>query len=347
MSIFQKDCPECAAPNSVNATTCRCGYHFDPQAASDDESAEYAQQQDKLYRDYLAARIAQAEAELIVAREFAKADPENTYKASGALLAEQALNTLQAEMKQLSLRISAAPPPRSRPAPVRPAPQPAKPVMAKPAAVAKPAPPKPATTAIARIETMPKAQPAPRPAPIQHQPPKQEPQKPKITNGIRRKPVPSPTAAPRVAAPAPVATVHELRMPARAPMPQPTAKPDESFRRAQAQKAEAIARSKMAAAARQEPVLKPRAVKPAAPKPIAERPPADIPPLVLAPVAASKTAMQDCPNCTARVAADAQRCGCGYTFARASGQVPALTLDATALAILTEGIASLDPNRRR
>lgn len=317
MSIFQKSCPECSAPNPVQAVSCRCGYCFDPDTLARTDPAEYAQQQDRLYRDYLAARIAQAEAELAVARELAKADPENAYKASGALLAEQALNALQAEMRQVTLRIGTAPPPprptpaprkAEAPKPVAPKPSPTKPNGARPQPILAKTN-GPGITAKARIARGPSAVSAETTA------------------------APGPRPAPAAAArPTAVATGGKT-----AQAPKISVRPGESFRRLQAERAEAIARAKP-------PLVKP-AVTP--PKPataraaVARRPapkPADIPPI---PIAAAKPAMQDCPNCTASVPADRQRCGCGYTFSRAAEEVPAITLDATALAILTEGISAI------
>lgn len=62
---------------------------------------------------------------------------------------------------------------------------------------------------------------------------------------------------------------------------------------------------------------------------------------------AGKEATQECPSCTATVPVSRERCNCGYTFAKPTEQVPALTLDAGALAILTEGIKPNNPSRRR
>src|SRR5205814_144213 len=109
VSIFKKDCPECAAPNPVDAVRCNCGYCFDPEALAPSDAGAYAEEQDRLYLDYLEARIAQAEAEAIVARQQANADRDNTLKAATALQAEQALNSLQAEMRQLATRLSLRP----------------------------------------------------------------------------------------------------------------------------------------------------------------------------------------------------------------------------------------------
>lgn len=98
MSIFEKDCPQCASPNPVRAVRCRCGYCFDPERLHQTDAVA---QEERLYRDYLAARLVQAEAVLTVARSEFSADPENQVKAAQALLAEQALNAARAELRSL------------------------------------------------------------------------------------------------------------------------------------------------------------------------------------------------------------------------------------------------------
>lgn len=357
MNIFQKNCPECAAPNSSGALTCRCGYCFDPEALAAADPAEYAHQQDRLYRDYLEARVAQAEAELTVARELASADPESTYKASTALLAEQSLNTLKAEMKQLSVRIARSAPARgaarSRPPKIngsahtpastkmplaRPnsvaasdtlgrSPKPAAPVRLPPPPIAGPIPSR--THAPAHQTKAKTALPAPRPAAtVTPKPIQPAPTAPRATAMAR------PANAPRDPndAGSLPGTPSRINGKVQENIPAISVRPDDAFRRLQTQKAEAIARSKSNAAA----VAKPQR------KPAVQAKPADIPPLVLL----QRQQTQECPNCTASVSAELTRCGCGYMLQHPGEEVPALSLDATALAILTEGISS-NSNRRR
>lgn len=355
MSIFQKTCPECTATNSKDAISCECGYAFDPEAVARADPTEYALQQDQLYRDYLAARIVQAEAELAVAREMAHTDPESTYKASTALLAEQALNSLRAEMKQLSLRISSSPPRRSANAGQR-APRP----PSAPVPVQRPNPPavvsKAVSSPVRKIAAAPHAAPVKAPIarvepPIQRQPMPPAAGKPKAAPPPQKAVPAAHAAATRHASTAPqeprrpIATAPAVRAqptPPKAP-PSPAggaqrrkaesiaSRPNEDFRRLQSQKAEAITRSKGA----------PRQTVPAA-KPPRQAAPANIPPVV----SSKKGSTQECPNCTAVLAANQVRCTCGYTLARPGEEVPALALDATALAILTDGI-SFNSNRRR
>lgn len=357
MNIFQKNCPECASPNPAEAMSCRCGYDFDPEARADADPSEYAQQQDRLYRDYLAARVVQAEAELAVAREQAKADPESTYKASNALLAEQALNALKAELKQLSLRVSAMAPARRAVPARRPISQPKRTENAKAPVphVAGRVTPKPAaqkTPTATAWKSAPKASPQRLPAPMERRklpaPPIAAPPRPKALPAMRVAPAKPPvvqrnsrpSTSPIANAPSqkPLIPNRPVSPPvngkSRRTAPTMTSRPDQRFRQAQTQKAEAIARSKPGAAtgpARTNGKTAP------------QRASADIPPLVLS----KKKWTQECPNCTASVAADSPRCGCGYMLARPGDEVPALTLDATALAILTEGISFNSSNRRR
>lgn len=152
MSIFTKDCPQCAAPNPTSAVRCACGHCFDPEAVTDKKAAvEVAIHEERLYHDYLAARVVQAEAEYEVARTDALADPSDTYKAAQALAAEQALNTARAELRAQAqktsrlkkLTVRTAPPPRAAVPRVKPH---AKPKHAAPAR----APSKPVTVPIAK-----------------------------------------------------------------------------------------------------------------------------------------------------------------------------------------------------
>ncbi|HEX7043757.1 MAG TPA: hypothetical protein VF203_03990 [Burkholderiales bacterium] len=289
MSIFKKDCPECATPNPADAISCRCGYCFDPDALARTNPDAYAHQQDRLYRDYLAARIAQAEAELAVARQLASEDPENTYKASSALLAEQALNALRAEMREVVNRLAAARAAHAGSPPAPPTPVRRPPERAARGPTPASAPPRAASPA------------APRPAPAASPP----------------MPPPAPSAAAHRTPPAPKSP---------APAPAMSSRPGKKFRQLQAQRAEAIARAHAAA---------PRPPRAAAA--VARAAPVNRG----APAHTSAPPMQECPNCTASVPADRTRCGCGYTLSRAAQEVPPLTLDAGALAILTEGLAAL------
>lgn len=177
MSIFTKDCPQCTAANPTNAVRCACGHCFDPEAVTDKKAAvEVAIHEERLYHDYLAARVVQAEAEYEVARADATADPGDTYKAAQALAAEQALNTARAELraqaqktsqlKKLTARIAPAPRaavPRAKSKHAVPARAPSKPIaIAKPVKATPTVPtPKVAKAAPAIVTPPPASKPAP------------------------------------------------------------------------------------------------------------------------------------------------------------------------------------------
>lgn len=139
MSIFLKDCPQCAAENTAQAQRCRCGYFFNPEAIQDRGTAmQLAQHERRSYHDYLAARVVQAEALLQAARADAQTDPDNIYKAAQALAAQQALNTARAEWRAQTLLN--LPPGGDQPA-LPAISQPATAVQASPPPVVCPAPP--------------------------------------------------------------------------------------------------------------------------------------------------------------------------------------------------------------
>lgn len=405
MSIFKKDCPECARSNSVDAVRCSCGYCFDPDALAGADAAEYQEEQDRLYRDYLDARIVQAEIEMTVAREQASLEPGNTLKAAAALVAEQSLNALRAEMNQLALRLPATKPRRAPAAPKPTTPPPAKAIApaARAAATAAPkATPKHSHKFAASARSAEREKPtAPATAPWENTKPRPAlpakaqqakptpsvetkkpivPEKPKPISVIAVNTSPA-TAKPPIKTPSPAPQpiarrVEPIKSKPHHPMakPQSTTIPSARFRRMQARKAEAIAKAVLAppssaAPAAKQPVRQ-AVVAPATPSqecpsctatvPLhltqcrcgyAFSRPSDVPALALdvpvAPVVVAQPEAQECPNCTATVPASRKQCGCGYTFSQSTEQVPALALDATALAILTDGIGTTRPLRRR
>lgn len=335
MSIFKKDCPECATPNNVDAVRCDCGYCFDPEALAGADAAEYAHEQTRLYRDYLAARIVQAEAEFAVARERAHAEPGNTYKAAEALVAEQTLNALQAEMKQLGLR----PPKTTAPSrtPIAPKATPAK--TSAPQAAAPTSNPPPRATAVAASPSAARKSPPPFKKPVIHA--RREPtpaiSKVESTPATKRKPTETTEAVAVATKQTAIPAARAVSMKREPVTPVQVATPSPVFRNIQARKAEAIAKTKLAAET--------APVSPAAAPAPAKRveTPAALPPVTTS----AKNPTQECPSCTATVPAELEKCRCGYTFSQSTKEVPALTLDAAALAILTDGIAPKNTSRRR
>lgn len=98
MRTMYKHCPRCATENVAPASRCECGYVF---AASTTVGAIAAasMHEPPVDHDYLAARVAQAQALLDAARREAQADPDNIYKAAQALTAQQALNAVRAQWR--------------------------------------------------------------------------------------------------------------------------------------------------------------------------------------------------------------------------------------------------------
>ncbi len=78
MSIFSKECPQCAATRPADASRCGCGYVFDPYLLDDAQrTLGLAAEEEKLYEEYLAARAAQAVEAARVAAKLTAIDPEN------------------------------------------------------------------------------------------------------------------------------------------------------------------------------------------------------------------------------------------------------------------------------
>jgi hypothetical protein len=109
LSIFTKDCPQCTTSNPLAAAYCRCGYCFEPDKVNGSAQAlELEAQEEKLYLDYLKARISQTEESVRAARAVAAANPDSHAKAAEALLAEQALINARAELADQTARVRIA-----------------------------------------------------------------------------------------------------------------------------------------------------------------------------------------------------------------------------------------------
>lgn len=91
MGIYDKTCPQCMASSTAATVRCTCGYLFET-SGSDERSLtlERIAREEKLFEEYLEARLAQAQEAAIVATHAADLDPENQRKAIEALSAKQA-----------------------------------------------------------------------------------------------------------------------------------------------------------------------------------------------------------------------------------------------------------------
>jgi hypothetical protein len=304
-NIFHKSCPQCGTANNATAIRCACGYCFDPDALAGSDAIEYEAEQQRLYLDYLEARLVQVEATAIAARQEANADPGSTLKRAQALRAEQEASAVRAEFDQyrgLSLRNKLEAPPTTKPQ-TNHSTSPARPTTpaAQPKAQHSPhssVPTKPTadvgriSTAVANLKDIVAT----------------------VTVATKSQPTISPvqnratSAAPQAVAPI---------------VSEPSTTPTESFRRMQAAKAEAAIAVR--ATTPQTRFKRAETVPTAPSKPASAAKPA---PATISSTAAITT--QACPICTATVAANAARCSCGFVFESASNEIPSIGLEPTA-----------------
>lgn len=107
-SIYHKYCPRCAAAASIHSTRCgACGHVFDSDAPTPTgRKLEQILEEERLYEDYLAARVTQASQTTMTAQAARMADPENPIKATLAAEAVQALEAARNELSQQSQRVA-------------------------------------------------------------------------------------------------------------------------------------------------------------------------------------------------------------------------------------------------
>ena len=99
VSIFYKDCPQCATTHAANAIRCSCGYFFVPESEAGPElSPELRAQEEKLYEAYLAARRDQTAEAVALARAEVSRTPASTQAASLLAEAEAALKAAETEL---------------------------------------------------------------------------------------------------------------------------------------------------------------------------------------------------------------------------------------------------------
>ncbi len=99
MSIFQKDCPQCAASHAVYALRCPCGYCFDPeQMEGTVQMLELVAQEEQLYLDYLSARLEQARNAARAAVTDLSTARSDRYFTDQAAAAMETLRSVEAEL---------------------------------------------------------------------------------------------------------------------------------------------------------------------------------------------------------------------------------------------------------
>jgi len=327
LSIFTKLCPQCSDSVESSAARCPCGYIFDTTTDGSICAGDLLEQNERMYLEYLEARVIQAKQDFEVARSAAARDPENRLATAELLRAEQVMNNARAELSSQSVRLETtrAVVTRSRPTPAP------KPIIAPP-------PPEPlAPTAATRA-----------PAPIQEisRAPQTAPA-PKLSETLAmKKPEPAaaqPLAGLKLAVPEkpPAPETKPARRTFSVPASAKRVEPGESFRAAQAAKAERAMRTRTET---------PRAV-PLPPKVTPAKPRSTDP------LASAKAAMQvrhaaapetrECPNCTAHLKLDVLRCRCGYEFPTVGAEIPALSLPSADLAALSANLSLGPLNRNR
>ena len=106
MSIFTKDCPQCAETNAAYAVRCKCGFSFNADDGAESQTEEeIALEEEKLYQEYLAARARQTTGTANDATKLAAAQPANQGKLNEAEQAKAAAEGAQAELKVQTTRV--------------------------------------------------------------------------------------------------------------------------------------------------------------------------------------------------------------------------------------------------
>jgi hypothetical protein len=327
MSIFLKECPQCAGSNPSDELFCRCGYCYDPsQVSNHNDALTHVANEEQNYLEYLTARITQVQSELEARLAAQMAAPHDATLAAEVLLARQALSSARAERKLQVEKVESLKRQRktmkyktraSRPAAV-------------PASVAKPlnGRTKPATApAIAPAAVAAKPAFARLPNDESRKPMLAVPAKPAVSAPPARIAPPARPAAPAVRA-APAVPVKAAPVPvqhAATVVPQPviTPTPRPAFNAVQAAKADRVV-------TRQPPA------------------PVEAPVPLLAPLDREATWQtqapllvpedahpntQECPNCMARLPVGTGKCRCGFDLT-ARFEMPALSLSAADRALL-------------
>ena len=293
---------------ATNVNECACGFSFEQEDAQP-SSIEIRIKAEELYESYLVARAEQAVEAVKTAQTEYTRDLNNPTRSKNiarslneSRTAEANLTAQRAHIVELRKLIEVipavkAPAPMAPPMLVATKPAAMKPVQtvwrsAAPATLApKPEKPRPEKTARARVVAR-----APKtdihvPAPA------------------RQAAVPVVAAAVVVQPPAPV-------------VPKPSAVPDKAFREAQAAKAAKVMRAS-------QPEMKTRPLPPA--EPVMEAAPAPTaapakPAPARKPMLLRSATDKECPNCTATVSGNSERCRCGYEFAPGGSLIPGLTM---------------------
>ena len=103
-NTFRKYCAHCAASNPKDAIRCKCGHSFEPVQRQ--TQTQEALADEKVYEDYLAARLKQASQTLIEAETMHKADIRDPGKAAKVAKALEAAAAIRKELAAQSAKIA-------------------------------------------------------------------------------------------------------------------------------------------------------------------------------------------------------------------------------------------------
>ena len=110
MSIFTKDCPQCAETNAAYAVRCKCGFAFNADDGAESQTEEeITLEEEKLYQEYLAARAQQASSTADQTTKLAASQPANQAKLKEAEQAKAAAERAQTELKVQAARVVESP----------------------------------------------------------------------------------------------------------------------------------------------------------------------------------------------------------------------------------------------
>ncbi len=109
LGIYDKACPQCTADNAAGAIRCACGFIFDTaDADGSGPSPQETAEEERLFQEYLAARVAQAIEQATVAVHAADVDPENERQAIEAIRAQASVEKAKAELAAQQARVAKA-----------------------------------------------------------------------------------------------------------------------------------------------------------------------------------------------------------------------------------------------
>ncbi len=105
LGIFDKACPQCTADNAAGEIRCACGFIFDTaDADGSGPSPQETAEEERLFQEYLTARVAQAIEQATVAAHGADIEPKNERRAIEAIRAQAAVETAKAELSAQQAR---------------------------------------------------------------------------------------------------------------------------------------------------------------------------------------------------------------------------------------------------